>query len=101
MHFILRLFFITCRAKGVCVSLCSTYECVHVNASRRVHGGLDEHLCVCVCVTFFNNVLSIWALGTAISQTLPKSHNTDPLGGRISHQLVAESPERQKSQRMQ
>lgn len=49
-------------------------------------------MCVCVCVTFFNNVLSIWALGMAISLTLPKSHNTGPLGGRISHQPVAESP---------
>lgn len=45
-----------------------------------------------MCVTFFNNVLSIWALGMAISLTLPKPHNTDPLGGRISHQPVAESP---------
>lgn len=45
------------------------------------------------CVSpFFNNVLSVWALGMAISLTLPKSHNADPLGGRISHRLVAESP---------
>lgn len=28
----------------------------------------------------------------AISLTLPKSHNTDPLGRRISHQPVDESP---------
>lgn len=45
--------------------------------------------CVCVSVTFFNNVLSIWALGMGISLTLPKSHNVDPLGGRISHQWPA------------
>lgn len=32
---------------------------VGVNALRTECGGLDEHLCVCVCVTFFNNVLSI------------------------------------------
>lgn len=66
------------------VSLCS-YECVYV----CVHAGLDDHLCVCVSVTFFNNVLSIWALGMGISLTLPKSHNVDPLGGRISHQWPA------------
>ena len=84
MHFIVGLFFITGRAKGVCVCVSScSYECVLA--------GLDEHLCV--CATFFNNVLSIWALGMAISLTLPKSHNADPLGGRISHQWpAAESP---------
>lgn len=33
-------------------------------------------------------MLSILALGAAVSQTHPKSHNTDPLGGRISQQAV-------------
>lgn len=46
-----------------------------------------------VYAAFFNNALSIWALGTAISLTHPKSHNTGPLGGRKSHQQVAEGPE--------
>lgn len=59
----------------------------------RLCGRLGESLidvCVCcLCATFFpsffNNALSIWALGTAI---LTPSHNSDPPGGggRISHQ---------------
>lgn len=49
-------------------------------------------MCIHVCVSFFNNVLSIWALGRAIPLP-PQSHNTDPLGGRISHQPVAPNPQ--------
>lgn len=83
--------FITFRADRVCGCGC---PCIVMNVSVTalrsvcVFADVDEHL----CVTFFNNVLPDWALGTAISLTLPKSHNADPLGGRISHQLVAESP---------
>lgn len=53
-------------------------------------GGLDEHPSMYVCLSpFFNNVLSIQALGMAHSLTLPKSYNVDPWGGRISHQWPA------------
>lgn len=93
MHFILRLFFISCRAKGECVSLCVSLWRV-INEWMlwgRMCGSLDEHpyVWVRVCVAFFNNVLSIWALGTAI---FTQSHNRDPAGGRISHQPLAKSP---------
>lgn len=85
--------FITFRAKGVCACVSSCRhecmcDCFKEYVCVRVCADVDEHL----CVTFFNNVLPVWALGMAISLTLPKSHNADPLGGRISHQLVAESP---------
>lgn len=46
----------------------------------------------------FNNMLSILALGTAVSLTHPKSHNADPLGGRINHQAVAKGPPQEVQQ---
>lgn len=75
-------FFINRRAKGlrVCVVWMST----------------------CVC-PFFNNVLSICSLGMAISLSPPptKTHNADPKGERISHQLVARRSPPASSQSMQ
>lgn len=58
-----------------------------------VCGGPDEHLCVCACVSPFLIMCcqsELW--DRPFRKTLPKSHNTDPLGGRISHQPAAESP---------
>lgn len=64
------------------MSECFEGGCVEVWMSTRT--------CAYGCVSpFFNNVLSIWALGTAI---FTQSHNRDPPGGRISHQPPAESP---------
>lgn len=82
----------TCRAKrSVCACVC---PCVVINvcetALSSVCADLDEHL----CVTFFNNVLSVGALGMVISLTLPKSHNADPLGRENKSSVLEHRGER-------
>lgn len=63
----------------MCVSDCFK-ECV------RRSGCAPE----CVCVSpFLIMCCQSWLRGMGISLTLPKSHNADPPGGRISHQPVA------------